>query len=460
VKKNTISYTANPICCARRLAVGVTLATLLLTGSANLLAQTDRNNQFDIALIGDVPYAPTGVVPLIPSGSATVQTYPSAEYNAMIADINNHNKVAFTVHMGDIKAGNTWCVGGNAKDPAGAANVYTTNLALFNTFSNAAVYLPGDNEWTDCHRTNNGAYNPQERLSYLRGVFYPSSLSLGQKPLALTRQSTTYPENVNWRYGNILFVGINQPGSNNNHQRNISASSPPPTDPNETEYAERNAANIAWINNAFDMATADTNTKAIMIMQQANVFERFLEPNQGYTDSGYADSVNALRARMTAFAKPVVLVGGDTHTVRIDKPLTTLTVTPASGLPFRVGYPGHIGPPIGGAVTPTTMFFTTTGFTCTTPSTTCVVPNRSGIVTPTTMFNTTTGATCTVVSLTCVAPPRVQNFTRIEVFGSPDVAWIRAVVDPFDPNVFSFAMQTIAGNGHGRDGRTDDDDLQ
>jgi len=54
----------------------------------------------------------------------------------------------------------------------------------------------------------------------------------------------------------------------------------------------------------------------------------------------------------------------------------------------------------------------------------------------------------------------VQNFTRVEVFGSPDVAWIRAIVDPFDPNVFSFAMQTIAGTGHGRDGRSDDDDQQ
>jgi hypothetical protein len=48
----------------------------------------------------------------------------------------------------------------------------------------------------------------------------------------------------------------------------------------------------------------------------------------------------------------------------------------------------------------------------------------------------------------------------VEVFGSPDVAWIRAIVDPFDPNVFSFAMQTIAGTGPWRDGRSDDDDQQ
>ncbi|HTM49365.1 MAG TPA: hypothetical protein VL285_11805, partial [Bryobacteraceae bacterium] len=147
---------------ARRLALGGAIAVFVLA-AGSLFAQTDRNNQFDIALVGDVPYAPT-----IGTGNSKFQVYPSLEYNALIADINAHNKVAFTVHMGDIKAGDTWCVGGNPKDPAGMANIYTANLALFNSYANGVVYLPGDNEWTDCHRTNNGAYDPTERLAYLR----------------------------------------------------------------------------------------------------------------------------------------------------------------------------------------------------------------------------------------------------------------------------------------------------
>ena len=375
---------------------------MLLIGSRSVVSaddgNTDRNNQFDFALIGDVPYAPTaGVSP------NKVQIYPAAEYEAVIADINNHNKVLFTVHMGDIKAGDTWCVGGNSKDPAAAANLYTTNLALFNTFRNSVIYLPGDNEWTDCHRTNNGAYNPQERLAYTRSVFFTSNQSLGQKPITLTRQSSDagyelYKENVMWRTGGVLFVGINQPGSNNNHQRNVSASSPLPVDDNEAEYTARNAANIVWMNKAFDIAIADTSVRAVVIMQQGNPFERFLEAGQGYTRSGYEAFITTLRNRTVAFGKPVVMVGGDTHTIRVDKPLTTL-------------YPGHTAA-TGSAVQPAT------------------------------------------------AGTRIQNFTRVEVFGSPDTHWVRAVVDPFDPNVFSFAMQTIPGNGHGRDGRTDDDDLQ
>jgi hypothetical protein len=414
--------------------------TFILGGAATFLAaddgNTDRNNQFDFALIGDVPYAPTGLI-----GTKKVQTYPAPEYDAMIADINAHGKVLFTVHMGDIKAGDTWCVGGlPTKDPIGADNVYAKNLTFFNSYRNAAVYLLGDNEWTDCHRTNNGAYTPTERLSYIRNTagFFNSNLSLGQRPITLTRQSSDvgyelYKENVMWRTGNIIFVGLNQPGSNNNHQRNVGSSNPLPLDDNEIEYAPRNAANIAWITKAFTAANADSTTKAVVIMQQANPFERFLETGQGYTRSGYDDFVRVLRNQTIAFGKPVVLVGGDTHTVRIDKPL--LALKDATGAYVTIGgntfgYPSH------SAATGT------------------------GVTTPTSLFNIGTGAVCTTAAPGCVLASRVQNFTRVEVFGSPDVAWIRAVVDPFDPNVFSFATQTIAGTGHGRDGREDDDDLQ
>ena len=360
-------------------------------------ANPDRNNPFEFALIGDVPYSPT-------AGTAPkVQTYPSPDYDAVISEINYHEKVLFTAHVGDIKAGDTWCVGGNSHDPAGAANVYTSNLLLFNTFRNAAVYIPGDNEWTDCHRTNNGAYNPQERLAYLRGIFFTSNLSLGQRPITLTRQSADvgfelYKENVMWRTGAILFVGINQPGSNNNHQRNTASSSPLPTDDSEAEYTARNAANIAWINKAFDLATSDSTTRAVVIMQQANPFERFLESGQGYTRSGYEAFITTLRTRTVAFGKAVVLVNGDTHTIRIDKPLTTL-------------YPGH------------------------------------------------TASTGSAVQLS-TAGTRIQNFTRVEVFGSPDAHWVRAIVDPSDPNVFSFAIESLTGGYHGHSDRGGDDDHQ
>src|SRR4029453_17404548 len=95
-----------------------------------------------------------------------------------------------------------------------------------------------------------------------------------------------------------------------------------------------------------------------------------------------------------------------------------------------------------------TKFNSVTGAVCTTaaPPATCAVPNRSTslapnptVSSPNPLFNRTTGANCTTASTACVGLARVQNFTRVEVFGSPDVAWIPAIVAPLDPNVSSLA---------------------
>jgi hypothetical protein len=40
----------------------------------------------------------------------------------------------------------------------------------------------------------------------------------------------------------------------------------------------------------------------------------------------------------------------------------------------------------------------------------------------------------------------VDNFTRVETFGNPLVHWVRVVVDPETPQVFSFHQQLVAAN--------------
>ena len=61
--------------------------------------------------------------------------------------------------------------------------------------------------------------------------------------------------------------------------------------------------------------------KLVVIAAQANPFERFLEPNQGYTISGYGDFIDKLRAFVAANPdKHVLYIGGDTHTPRVDHP--------------------------------------------------------------------------------------------------------------------------------------------
>ena len=67
------------------------------------------------------------------------------------------------MHAGDIKAGSERC------DDV----LITHRFALYQTFRRPFIFTPGDNEWTDCHRVNNGRYNPLERLDFLRSVFFP-----------------------------------------------------------------------------------------------------------------------------------------------------------------------------------------------------------------------------------------------------------------------------------------------
>lgn len=352
----------------------LTLAATLLAGST--LATAEGPNKYDFAVIGDAPYGPaTG------AGANRVQVYPSLPYERLIADINQNGseRPEFVIHVGDIKEGNSRC----------DDNVYTTNKNYFNTFRMPAIFVPGDNEWTDCHRETNGSYNPLLRLAYLRQTFYPNNQSLGRDKMTLTRQDK-YPENSRWRFGPVLFVTLNMPGSNNGFQNANSAA----TIPNpfrgamDAEYVARNTANIAWLNEAFNIAQGDSSIKGVLVAIQANPFERFLESGQTYTISGYADFISTLRARTVAFNRPVLLAHGDTHYYRIDRPMTAT-------------YPA-----------------------CATPG---AIP-------------------CVPVAVPGSPTDRIDNFLRLEVFAQNDVHWVKVSVDHKDPNVFSLSPQRVPGN--------------
>ncbi|MBS1828548.1 MAG: hypothetical protein JST93_24795 [Acidobacteria bacterium] len=270
------------------------LTALLATGLAS------ADDRYSFAVIGDMPYNPS---------ANGVQVYPADAYLRLITAINNESgddedEVNFTVHIGDIKGGATRCDN----------NVYTQNLTYFNSFNRALIYTPGDNEWTDCHRANNGAYVPLERLAFLRSTFFTNNQSLGINKRTLTKQAG-YPENSIWKKGPVLFVTLHQPGSNNNHQQVYTGFT-------EDEYNARNAANMTWLNTAFAMAAADNDIKGVAIFSQANPFERFLESGQGYTESGYDAFIANLRSKALTSGKRVVYFGGDTHYMRLDQPLT------------------------------------------------------------------------------------------------------------------------------------------
>ena len=228
----------------------------------------------------------------------------------LIAEMDREN-LAFVVHDGDIKNGHSVCSDEVLKDI----------LGVFQKSATPLVYVLGDNEWTDCHRNNNGSYAPVERLGKLREWFFPSDLALGQRPLKLERQSSDqgyvkYRENVRWEAGGALFVGMNLPGSDNNFNGTKRSGGP------VAEFIERGAANKVWLAQAFALARSK-KLPGILIVIQAN--PGFEDANAGKPSAGYRDFLTQLREETQAFAGQVVLVHGDTHHHQIDQPMQSPT---------------------------------------------------------------------------------------------------------------------------------------
>ena len=267
---------------------------------------------FSFGLWGDMPYKKAG---------------DDARLPAVLQSINQSD-IAFSLYDGDIKDGSSHCTD----------SIYTEALALFGRMVKPVVYIPGDNEWTDCHRLNNGGYDPLERLTQLRRMMYPTINSLGQRTMALTHQGLpgeAYVENTRFSHGGVVFVGLNMPGSNNNLVLNAkdctykSARTLAQCDAAQAEYLARDAANVAWMEASFAQAKAQ-NAPGVLVMFQAD--PGFDLPETEALDestlpafSGYRHFMRQLVAQTEQFTGQVLLVHGDTHVFKLDKPLYSPT---------------------------------------------------------------------------------------------------------------------------------------
>jgi hypothetical protein len=315
------------------------------------------NAGFVFGLIGDLPYDAT----------------EEAKLPALTADMNRA-PLAFSIFDGDIKSGGTAC------DDAS----FVTAQRWFDSFAAPLVYVPGDNEWTDCHRRSCGGYDAIERLDHLRKVMFQSGQSFGQKRLALSSPDAHYPENTRFRYGDIVFAGLNVPGSNNNKVTRMalderSARSLADLQKTNAEYEQRDAANGAFLRDSFRHAK-ESGARGLVVVIQADAMPEVTEASERVRLSvdGYDAFLETFRSEAIAFGRPTVLVHGDSHYFKVDKP-------------FRY------------------------------PSTRNVV----------------------------------ENVTRVETFGSPNVFWVKATVDPSDPNLFRFEPQLVRENYAARAARTD-----
>lgn len=304
-----------------------------LFGLLALLAGLASAQPVSFGLFGDTPY----------------NHWERQQLPDLMAEMDRE-ELAFVVHDGDIKSGSSVCSDAVLRDI----------LGVFQASRHPLIYVPGDNEWTDCHRHNNGGYDPLERLSKLRELFFAGDSALGQRPLLLERQSrdpafASYRENVRWEAGGALFVGLNLPGSENNFHGTTRNAGPVP------EFVARSAANRVWLAQAFAQARANKLAGLLIVIQANPEFEDF---SAGRPRPGYRDFLTQLREETQAFAGRVVLVHGDSHRHQINQPM-----------------------------------------------------------------------------LDSVSRKVVQNFTRVETFGSPFLGWLKGTVDVTDPQIFRFSLR-------------------
>lgn len=256
---------------------------------------------FSFGLIGDVPYS----------------DYERRELPKMIEAIAD-SQVVFIAHIGDIKHGKDRC------DDA----VFADRYQLFNDSRVPFVFVPGDNEWTDCKRESNGAYDPLERLGKLRQLFWKDGFSLGQKKLKLEQQPGNYPEHARFRLGPVLFVTLNIPGGNNFEFNNQASQ----------EYLARNPVVLNWLKDSFALARREKLKGIVLLFQADPAFKHFA---QGAGHLAFRDFLETLRRETLNFPGQVVAVHGDSHISRIDQPLRDATGKPIANF-VRVetfGYP-------------------------------------------------------------------------------------------------------------------------
>ena len=277
-------------------------SALVLVLALSACASAPRDSDFSFGLIGDLGYTPAQQ-PLVDN--------VFAELNAA--------RLAFVVHDGDL---------GSPRNGSCTNELWARRLAQFQASAHPLIYTPGDNEWTDCHAAEGApGFDPLERLASLRATFFNTGQSLGQRPIALIRQRS-YPENARWEMGGITFITLHVVGSNNNRGR---------TAEGDAEYAARNDADLAWLREGFAAARA---SRALMIIQQANIFPAFppLPGGLGKEPSGFSELRAALEAEVRSYGRPVVLVHGDSHYFRVDKPLGLRPARGGAGTPSLANF--------------------------------------------------------------------------------------------------------------------------
>jgi hypothetical protein len=311
----------------------LSLLALILAGCGGGDTPAPTVSKSVLAVLGDMPY-----------GASPTDTVEFDASPAYIAAINGDKDVSMVLHTGDIHSGKQYCT-----------LAYDTSIySQWAAFKSPLVYTPGDNEWTDCHKKKEGggAYNaltgqidyvvdassnlvnyaggdPVANLELVRSVFFatPGKTLGGSMSVHTQAQDydpahptdSSFVENVWFEKSGVLFVTLNIPGGSNNG-----------TDPwygvptmnpaQQTLVANYTGAALRWLDTAFAKAAANGD-KAVVIMEQADMWDLDGLTMANLHLTQYKQYVDKITSLTTTFAKPVLLINGDSHFYRSDNPL-------------------------------------------------------------------------------------------------------------------------------------------
>lgn len=260
------------------LKIWIACAALIASSSA-CFARSNTSTPFSFAVIGDQPY----------------NDFLEPATDSLISTINSNPDIQWILHLGDIKGGAEPC----------SDSLIKRRLGQLQRSEKPVVYVPGDNEWTDCHRVSNGSHDAQERLQFLRLQAFSTAHSMGAKSFPVRQQTEhPFPEHLMWLQGSTLFISLNVPGSNNDLR-------------NPKALRQREKAIDAWLGEAEQLfgITDNTPTETVVAIQGNPI-----DGSGAGKKDGYAVFMLRLVNYINTTKRPVLLVHGDTHRFKWDKP--------------------------------------------------------------------------------------------------------------------------------------------
>ncbi|MBB2929500.1 hypothetical protein [Paraburkholderia silvatlantica] len=260
--------------------------------------------------------APRYAFAVVANALSSQSEEPSAQ--RLIDAIGRDPQIAFTVYDGNIKGARETC----------ADHLYERRHDLLDASRAPLVFVPGERDWISCGMNGSGAYDPAERLDFLRQNFFSDPNALGQTPLTLTRESEVsrfrpYRENVRWQLGDTVFIGLNVPDGNN-HYLNAGG--------RNGEFEDRVIANGFWLEHAAEYAKR-RNARAIVIFMQGNAMPEHYERPDRFAwlrfhrapRDGYLELRRSLVKLAEIFRGQIIVVNADdsklAHGFTIDQPL-------------------------------------------------------------------------------------------------------------------------------------------